>query len=330
MADNDYSMIETTIVNPKIHDGRLAREMLARLGFKRTEVFDSAARARAHLADVGADLLILDADAETDFNPFAFAREVRNDTKLPNPYVAMVVTTWEATRDRVARVTNCGADSMLIKPFSPRQLLDRVEALIEGRRRYVVTADYVGPDRRRQPREGARIPLIDVPNTLRLKAVGMWSRVTPRQMIADANTLVAEQRFLRSGIQVGFLIEYAAPTSERPADRGALDHVARVPVVLEEMGKRAPADRVPLFERHAGPLSDLARRVVEAGEDCPSDLWDELRRRTDALVREIDPERDVADIKREIKTAVVAYSARIEALLQARAAGGEVGNGEAA
>jgi len=321
MTDHDYSMIETTVVNAKLHDARLVREMLARLGFKRTEVFDTAERATSHLAETSTDLLLVDCDGEPDLDAFALARSVRGDTSLPNPYAAIVVTTWEATRERVARTTNCGADALLIKPFSPRQLLDRIEGMIEARRRYVVTADYVGPDRRRSPREGARIPLFDVPNTLRLKAVGMWNKVSPRTMIADANALISEQRFLRAGIQVGFLVEYAAPGSNGVADRSAIDHIARVPRVLEDMARRVPYDRKAALEGHMGAIIDLVRRVSVEGEVDTRADWAALRDRADKLVVAIDPDRDPNDIRREIKTAVVAYTARLEALLQARAGG---------
>jgi len=322
MAGHDYSMIETIIVNSKIHDGRLVRDMLTRLGFKKTEVFDAAERAQAHVAGTLPDLLLFDCDGEPDLDAFAMARAVRNDVSSPNPYAGIVVTTWEATRERVARATNCGADALLIKPFSPRQLLDRITGMIEARRRYVVTADYVGPDRRRSPREGARIPLIDVPNTLRLKAVGMWDKVQPRTMIADANAMISEQRFLRAGVQIGFLIEFAAPRPGRAADRSALDHIRRVPGVLEEMARRAPADRAAVVGRHEGPITELVARLTEAGEVEMNAEWAALRERSDQLTAEIDPDRDPNDIRREIKTAVVAYSARLEALLQARAVEG--------
>lgn len=84
----------------------------------------------------------------------------------------VIVTTWEADQDLVEKVADCGADALLVKPFAPKQLIERIEFLANRRKKFVVTSGYVGPDRRKDQTRESPIPLIDVPNTLRAKVQG--------------------------------------------------------------------------------------------------------------------------------------------------------------
>src|SRR3546814_1821103 len=63
--------------------------------------------------------------------------------------------------------------SLLVKPLSTRIILDRIETVALHRKPFVVTSDYIGPDRRKAvARRDSNVPLIEVPNPLREKMLG--------------------------------------------------------------------------------------------------------------------------------------------------------------
>ena len=72
-----------------------------------------------------------------------------------NPFIVIIVTAWEKSTGLINRVVNSGADDLLLRPFSTALLGQRIEAHIDRRKGFVITTDYVGPDRRREPARSA-------------------------------------------------------------------------------------------------------------------------------------------------------------------------------
>src|SRR3546814_18089900 len=63
--------------------------------------------------------------------------------------------------------------SLLVKPLSTRIILDRIETVALHRKPFVVTSDYIGPDRRTAvARRDSNVPLIEVPHPPREKMPG--------------------------------------------------------------------------------------------------------------------------------------------------------------
>ena len=76
-------------------------------------------------------------------------KELRHNETGRNPFVPVIVTTWEPDRDLVEKIADSGADALLVKPFSPWQLIERIDCLANRRKPFVVTAERIGPDRRK-------------------------------------------------------------------------------------------------------------------------------------------------------------------------------------
>ncbi|PWC57001.1 response regulator [Azospirillum sp. TSO22-1] len=325
MPDYDFSQVDAAIVDTQPNSLRLMRDVLGRLGIKKIETLSSFKEAAVRLTGGTPDLVLIDADGEeAEAEAFKLVRTVRNDANTPNPFAGLIVTTWQPTPVLLMRVTNSGADDLLVKPVSPKQVLDRIGTLIRERKGFVVTADYTGPDRRKSPREGAQIPLLDVPNTLKLKAMGRWDTGHVRQLMATAVRQVSEQKVLRSAVQAAFLVEFARTgLLAAPPDRMALDHLARVPAVVDELVRRLPDDRDTTAAKAAAralrQLAELIRAKAEAGTVDGGGV-----ERTVILSHELlqasDPDRPLDAMVREVEAAVAGYRSRLEQLAQAKAA----------
>lgn len=325
MLDYDFSQIDAAIIDTQVNSLRLMRDVLGRLGIKKVETYSAFKEATARMGGATPDLVMIDADGEeAEAEAFKLVRLIRNDVNTPNPFAGLIVTTWQPTPVLLMRVTNSGADDLLVKPVSPKQVLERIGTLIKDRKGFVVTADYTGPDRRKSPRDGAQIPLLDVPNTLKLKATGRWAGANIRQLMSRAVQQVSEQKVLRSAVQAAFLVEFARTgIVKAPPDRMAVEHLARVPAVLDELVRRLPDDRDTTAAKTAArtlrQLVELVRARADAGTGDGGGV-----ERAVALAHELlqvsDPNRPLEAMVREVEAAVAGYRNRLEQLAQAKAA----------
>ena len=110
-----------------VDDDRRIRDLLSR--FLSTEGYristaDSAAMARAKLASLSFDLLILDVmmPGETGFE---FAKSIRQTSAVP----ILMLTARDAAESRITGL-ELGADDYVSKPFEPRELSLRVASIL--------------------------------------------------------------------------------------------------------------------------------------------------------------------------------------------------------
>ena len=96
------------------------------------------------------DLLIVDWDL-SDLDGLDFIKAIRNSKE--NPYVPVIFMTALTTEKRVIEARDCGITEFLAKPFTVKSLSDRIEAIVERPRQFVLAPEYRGPDRRRKSQE---------------------------------------------------------------------------------------------------------------------------------------------------------------------------------
>jgi len=321
MAEYDFSTVEAAIIDQQAHSLRVLREVLMRLGMKRIDGYSTVKDAADILSGTTPDLILADADGE-EGEVLRFIRALRNEPGVPNPFATVIVTTWQPTPPLLLRVTNTGADDLMVKPVSPKQVQDRLSNLIEGRKKFVVTADYTGPDRRKAPREGTQVPLIDAPNTLRLRATGRWEQINLRQLMIESCRQVNGQKLLRGSVQMAFLAELARP-GLAAAEKAALDHVARMPAVIDDIHRRLPEGR----NTAVTALCVAVKKAVEAirsqaaGGSVDGETAERIVGLAYELMAALDPGRPLEAMQQEVRGAVAGYRSRLEQMAAAKAAG---------
>ncbi|HEY0833137.1 MAG TPA: response regulator [Azospirillum sp.] len=322
MPDYDFSQAEAAIIDSQHNTLRLLRDLLSRFNLKNVATFSSIKDATPLLTNATPDLLLVDIDGE-EAEALRFVRTLRNEPGSPNPFACVILTTWQPTPVLLMRVANTGADDLLVKPVSPKQVQERVTMLVEARKKFVVTADYTGPDRRKSARDGTQVPLLDVPNTLRLKATNKWGTVVPRKLTLEAVSRVNEQKRLRASVQAAFLIEFAMPGLTRtPPERMAVEHLSRVPAMVDELLRRLPDmgdhSAIDTAARELKRLAEHLRAEADAGTVDAREVAhaQELSR---ALMQAVDRERPLESMVREVTAAVAGYRARLDQIAQAKA-----------
>jgi|HubBroStandDraft_5_1064220.scaffolds.fasta_scaffold171721_1 DNA-binding response OmpR family regulator len=164
-----YDTAEALVYDPVAPNRMATRAVLYTLGFRKIETVPTAKVFADYLRRRPPDLAMCEmqgADAEL----CATIQALRQDGEGHNPFIVIIATAWEKNAALIARVVNSGADDLLLRPFSTALLGSRIETHIQRRKGFVVTTDYVGPDRRRDQARPSNAELFDAPNSLKMKA----------------------------------------------------------------------------------------------------------------------------------------------------------------
>jgi DNA-binding NarL/FixJ family response regulator len=190
------------------------------------------------LSEASFDLIIMAADMQGVFVCHLIS-ELRNGRLGQHPFAVAIVLLPVAHNDYVRKVIDCGPDDMLLMPVSPSQLLSRVEVLARTRKPFVVTQDFVGPDRRQEKRPGPSAPMFDVPNPLSAKVNNMSAEMLEAQ-IAMATKRLNSHKLERYIVQISWLNDAIA----NQVNRGQVDqafvqgHVARLLQIADDLPLR--------------------------------------------------------------------------------------------
>jgi len=211
---------------------------LAAVGIRTIAEAPSLAEARANCAAGGFPLLVLEQEiGGEDATPLL--RDLRQGLLGPDPFVLAVMLLAARDETRVRAAIDSGPDDLLLVPFSVGQLVSRLTALVERRKPFVVTHDYLGPDRRAAPRPGPgrggiSVPQIVVPHPLRARAAG-WTAEQYEQARAEAVRTLGRERIRRLALAIEWesvaLLEAGGDDAAAPDRIGAtlarLDTLAR-------------------------------------------------------------------------------------------------------
>jgi DNA-binding response OmpR family regulator len=170
MARLAYDSVEALIYDPVSANRTATRAALYALGFRRTDGVSTLEACMDAIQKRAPDIVLCEAQGAGE-ELCAAIQNLRQGGGWDNPFIVVIVTAWEKSTSLINRVVNSGADDLLLRPFSTALLGQRIEAHIERRKGFVITTDYVGPDRRHaQPRSNNPAESFEPPNSLKMKA----------------------------------------------------------------------------------------------------------------------------------------------------------------
>lgn len=310
-AGNQFARNVVVFYAEKAGELRLTmRTALGREGFERLRDFSSLEELRSVLGSNSPDLLIIDSELP---GCAKLIRDIRFGRLGENPFLPIIATFWSPSADFAKEMAGCGPDDMLIKPFSPGKLLDRVNVLVDRRKPFVVTSNYIGPDRRKDPTRGSdESNFIEVPNTLAAKMKGKSVRPEEiQEAIQGAQKEVNEMKMRRNAFQISFIVALVKPRLERgDTSSEVLDKLRQLKKMSDDIGNRLKKTRYA----HVAELSTSMSRVADSLIDnlfSPSDKDVELLKPlADAILLAFNPESDAEDMAGQITSAVDTYRKR--------------------
>lgn len=166
-------------------------------GFSRVDTTTDRSEALRAMETSLYDLVMF--DTSKDLKSVATTiRKARQNLSEHDPFGFYLMTGPAPTGTGVESIVSSGCDAFLVRPFSSDLMQKRLDRLIENNRPFVVTTQYIGPDRRKAVREETFTRRVMVPNTLKAKKSGNFDPVTHREALDRAlltfNTYLVERQ----------------------------------------------------------------------------------------------------------------------------------------
>jgi DNA-binding response OmpR family regulator len=267
MTRLSYDAVEALIYDPVSANRTATRTALYSLGFRRTETVASLDAFVEAVQKRTPDIALCEAQGAGE-ELCAAIQELRQGGNFGNPFIVIIVTAWEKSTNLINRVVNSGADDLLLRPFSTALLGSRIEAHIERRKGFVITTDYVGPDRRSGVGRPSSADSFDPPNSLKMKAKEkLPSEVIARRLdieLKSAREKLHQEKLKRDAFQVCIL--WRLMQDQRPGQ-------SMVQVDLEKL---------------SGLAQSIDRRCRETSHNAAVEFCEQIAGATEGLEQGVD------------------------------------------
>jgi len=239
MARLNYETADTLVYDPVASHRNATRAVMYTLGFRNIEAVSSLEAFNDAIRKCSPDLALCEAQG-ADTELCEMIQTLRQGSgEHANPFLVIIVTAWEKTQALVNRVLNSGADDLILRPFSTNLLRARIDTHVERRKHFVITHDYVGPDRRNDPGRPSRVDAFLPPNSLKMKAKdgmsGAEAQVRLTRELRSAKVTLNVEKLRRDGFQICILWRLL----QEPEDPGTAMNLAKLANLTQAIAKRS-------------------------------------------------------------------------------------------
>jgi CheY-like chemotaxis protein len=305
--EHKYQDVQVLLAEPRTHIRGTLKIALNHAGLEKVEhtgnyekVVDSLERS-ANL-----DILICDMDLENGEICNVISRLRQNKFGI-NPFLCILGFTWRPEAQDVVRMVNSGVDHLITAPVSPAQILIRIKSMVRNRVPFVVTSDYIGPDRRHNTRRSNDFPTMEAPNSLRDKALDSWDAIEFSHQLDGAVGMINASKISRQAEKIAFIADAISTMSnDRKSALVIQPFIERLGHLVEDMENRVE-------KRGYQHISELCRACVgvvdemKSTESLPSEQdIDLLKHLGMAIKGALEPFESSKTIAREISETVVA------------------------
>ena len=301
MGKLKFDDVDLLLIEPDISMRTNVKNILYDQGFRDLRMGGTAAYMRDEINQVPPDLLISDVKLP-DGNFCGFVYELRHHLVGTNPFLPVIAVGHSPDHLLVGEVIESGADDFLSKPLSAVQLGDRIRALVNHRKPFLVTTDYIGPDRRQSAERESTVPLLEVPNPLKAKATGQPEVIDLEQTIREVNLRKLE----RHSDQISYLIEVnILPLLERGITDGEVrESLDRLLYVTQDTNRRLAGTKYDHVSDLCRSLTKVTADICATGHPSATDVK-LLRPLAQAIKTGFDNPIETAATAREISATVM-------------------------
>jgi len=154
-SDVNLSKLRVLVVDDQVAVRRLLSGILSQLGVRKIDEAPQGKDALAKAPDMPPDIII------TDYmmNPvdgLELVRSIRSGEADLDPYTPIIMISGKAGMSDVEKARDAGTNEFLVKPFSAKMVVCRLNSVINHPRPYIKSENFFGPDRRRRKIKPAR------------------------------------------------------------------------------------------------------------------------------------------------------------------------------
>lgn len=266
MKKQGFDQVEILIVDKNRQLRSSLKGVLHQAGFRKITEASDLKQMEEAISITCPDLLLCDMDLEGG-DVCEAIRNLRHSQNGPNPFCSVILFIDVPTPEIVRAASLAGLDDLQVKPIVGQKVIDRVNYLIEKRKPFVVTTDYIGPDRRKGARPGSlQVPSVPVPNSVQEKVNGTFEQVAFKKKVEQTIWEVNAQKIERHAYQIGYLVERIVPAyREGRINRESLEQVARLVTVSGDISKRLSESDYAHIAELVGTLAKVAHSLWRSG-----------------------------------------------------------------
>lgn len=307
MARRVFENAAVLLFDPVKSNAQTTRSILHDLGFRRIEAIDDIKEFSDKLGQGEVDLVVAETTGQ-EAEICGMVRRLRSSELGANPFLVIILTSWSRQVGDVKTAIDSGADDLLLRPFSNASLEERLVTLVRARKGFIVTGDYIGPDRRKNDKRGeTSVKSLEAPNTLKAVVEGGFEELQVcEEAINAAKVEVDRERIRRLGMRVA--------TAARLRLEGAAASDAHG---LEEIDRAARELRRRLRAHGGGECLSLASALTEVtarmlAGDTAEDTFELARDLALGAFAAFAGEADAQESNKEVDAVVEAVRARMK------------------
>ena len=265
MSEIDFSRASVLLFDPVHVNQRTTRYALFEIGFRKIECVSNLNEFKNALRETAPTLVVAESSA-TDADIFRIVKAVRRSELGSNPFVIFLLTTWSRDTNQIRRAIECGADDVIVRPFSTAFAEERVKVLVKNRKEFIVTSEYIGPDRRKETERSSDIVPIKVPNFLQATVEGdLKSLAEASVWIKEAHSAIVSERLRRLAMRIVISVELQI--NKKEDEHVKLDIADLTKSARELKSQLMNAKRPEAAEIAEALIDQIACIVTEAGTD---------------------------------------------------------------
>lgn len=123
------------------------KHMMENIGFRHIHATQTGKAALDLVKQEAVDFVITDWQLK-DMHSSTMLQHVRRNSATPNLTLPIIMLTGRAEKSDVEAARDMGINEYVVKPFSAQTIFKRLERIVEFPRYFVLTSEYIGPDRR--------------------------------------------------------------------------------------------------------------------------------------------------------------------------------------
>jgi CheY-like chemotaxis protein len=259
MSDLQLGRVRAALYDPQYMNRQVTLGALQTLGVTQIEPLARVDDLEASLNSVPYDLFIAELQGGEDAVCDLVHRVRHRKTGL-NPFIVVLLTTWDLNADAVRAVLNSGADDLVARPYTIAQLQQRLSGAVLSRKPFVVTADYVGPSRRNTARDPEEGELFEVPNLLRKRVNQTDDRERDKTDIENAWGNVLRWKAIRLGRQLEAWAAQLTKTAVPAHDETAISALtSRIAQTANELRSYISLSSNPAYDSVAEFCSEICK-----------------------------------------------------------------------
>jgi len=284
---SDYNNISLVVAYPNKNTRRNLWDVLQSSGFKNIRQLESVEQLRSEITMSMPDLIIC-ASYFDDDDIYGFIHDIRHHLLGENPFVPIMVIALDPDVNEVKKVLRSGADDLVVLPLSTTIIQQRVKFLVNMRKPFVVSSNYIGPARPVdfEGMEKTSKP-IDVPNVLYDKIVkGIANRQDIQKSIDDALKLINTSKLENYFGDLGGMVKRAIIFSQQKGMEAQVDYMLeQIRMMISDTMNRLIGSKYSHVFGLCASMEKVLESMLKQGAKKSDKDWKLLPQLSDAIYK---------------------------------------------